>query len=166
MPWNFFMTAEVLSWVMMWYGRMETKSPARSGRLGPSARCACAIFSTTVWSITNSRIGNTLLPCHPERGRALQMRVRVEVEPFCGRLSPQAEIRTAKELSFRPIRKRKVLRFVLASRARLALAQDDIQQKLSAVTGDTSATALLRWTFVPSLCWLYIRFQQSHQLAY
>src|SRR5208337_4701687 len=45
---NFFITAEVLSWVITRCGRMERKSPARRGRSGPSAMCACAIFSTIV----------------------------------------------------------------------------------------------------------------------
>src|ERR1039457_4618163 len=52
MPLNFFITAEVLSWVITWSGRMERKSPARSGRLGPSAMWACAIFSTMVWPMS------------------------------------------------------------------------------------------------------------------
>src|SRR5271165_1054487 len=36
---------------------MERKSPARSGRSGPSAMCACEIFSTTVCpiSVTSNR---------------------------------------------------------------------------------------------------------------
>ena len=39
-------TADVLSCVITCSGRMETKSPVRNGRFGPSVRWACAIFST------------------------------------------------------------------------------------------------------------------------
>src|SRR5262245_19518287 len=49
---NFFMTGEVLSWVMTWRGRIETKSPARTGRpFGPAVMWAWVIFSTTVCPI-------------------------------------------------------------------------------------------------------------------
>src|SRR5271165_2150050 len=48
---NFFITAEVLSCVITWSGRIDRKSPARSGRLGPSAMCVCEIFSTIVCPI-------------------------------------------------------------------------------------------------------------------
>src|ERR1700722_16554767 len=51
MPLNLLITAEVLSWVITRCGRTEMKSPVRSGRLGPSAKWACAIFSTTVCGI-------------------------------------------------------------------------------------------------------------------
>ena len=51
---NLEITAEVLSWVITWRGRIERKSPARRGLSGPSARCACATFSTTVWPIATS----------------------------------------------------------------------------------------------------------------
>src|ERR1700751_2786903 len=57
------MTAEVLSWVMTWWGRMERKSPARSGRDGPSAMWACAIFSVMVWGMEISgreKLANSL----------------------------------------------------------------------------------------------------------
>src|SRR5271169_1870129 len=50
------MTAEVLSWVMTCVGWMETKSPARSGRSGPSARWACASFSTMVWGMNSCQL--------------------------------------------------------------------------------------------------------------
>src|SRR5512135_3371285 len=60
MAWNFFMTAEVLSWVITWRGRMEMKSPVRSGRFGPSARCACAIFSAMVCPMGASLLGEVL----------------------------------------------------------------------------------------------------------
>src|SRR5690242_13662734 len=118
---------------------METKSPARSGRLGPSARCACAIFSTIVWAINNSRFGNTLLACHPEQART-ELARRARVEGPCASPVPVRLIRTA-------------------------LAQNDIQQKASAVTRDTSGTAPLCSTSA-FCCWPHIRFQQPHQLAY
>src|SRR5271167_3240908 len=35
---------------------MERKSPVRSGRLGPSARWVCAIFSTMVWGMSYSLV--------------------------------------------------------------------------------------------------------------
>jgi hypothetical protein len=38
----------LLSCVMQRCGRIDRKSPVRSGRAGPSAMCFCAIFSTTV----------------------------------------------------------------------------------------------------------------------
>src|SRR5215468_11285043 len=53
MPLNLLITAEVLSCVMQRCGRMDRKSPARSGRDGPSAMCDCAIFSTMVCPISN-----------------------------------------------------------------------------------------------------------------
>ncbi len=45
---NFDMTAAVLSCVSTWRGRSVTTSPVRSGRFGPLAMWACAIFSMTV----------------------------------------------------------------------------------------------------------------------
>src|SRR5271166_2094852 len=45
---NFFITAEVLSCVITWSGRIDRKSPARSGRFGPSTMCVCEVFSTIV----------------------------------------------------------------------------------------------------------------------
>src|SRR5437868_12588394 len=48
---------------------METKSPVRSGRLGPSARWVCAIFSTMVWPIKSYSRSSILFfdlrPAHP-----------------------------------------------------------------------------------------------------
>src|SRR6266446_5769105 len=52
---------------------METKSPVRSGRLGPSARWVWAIFSTVVWPIKSYLRSSILflifgllsLPAHP-----------------------------------------------------------------------------------------------------
>ncbi len=43
---------------MVWNGRMETKSPVRSGRCGPSARWACAIFSTIVCGISGTPVAS------------------------------------------------------------------------------------------------------------
>src|SRR5271166_2966841 len=51
---NFFITAEVLSCVITWSGRIDRKSPARNGRLGPSVICVCEIFSTIVCPICPS----------------------------------------------------------------------------------------------------------------
>ena len=45
---NLEITADVLSCVITWRGRIERKSPARRGRSGPSAMCAWATFSTIV----------------------------------------------------------------------------------------------------------------------
>src|SRR5882724_8587068 len=53
-PLNLLITADVLSCVMQRCGRIERKSPARSGRFGPSDMCVCAIFSVMVWPILNS----------------------------------------------------------------------------------------------------------------
>src|SRR6266550_6217160 len=52
---------------------METKSPVRSGRLGPSARWVWAIFSTMVWPIKSCLRSSILFlifgrlsrPAHP-----------------------------------------------------------------------------------------------------
>ncbi len=51
-PLNFDSTAEVLSWVMTWSGRIVTKSFAWTShpRVSPTA-CACVIFSMTVWAM-------------------------------------------------------------------------------------------------------------------
>src|ERR1700675_1190086 len=51
MPLNLLMTADVLSCVITRWGRMERKSPVRSGRDGPSAMWVWAIFSTMVWAM-------------------------------------------------------------------------------------------------------------------
>src|SRR5467141_1154670 len=70
MPLNLLMTAEVLSWVMTRCGRMDRKSPVRSGREGPSAMCIWAIFSTIVWGIGSPSMFRFLpLFCHPPQLR-------------------------------------------------------------------------------------------------
>src|ERR1039458_6528053 len=51
---NLLITADVLSCVITWKGRMERKSPARKGLFGPSAKWVCAIFSTMVWAMVTN----------------------------------------------------------------------------------------------------------------
>src|SRR5581483_6782568 len=53
MPLNLLITAEVLSWVITRCGRIDTKSPVRNGRSGPSARWLCAIFSVMVCGMSH-----------------------------------------------------------------------------------------------------------------
>src|ERR1700746_1844889 len=53
---NFGITAPVLSCVITWRGRIETKSPARTTVPGASpSACREAIFSTSVIPISNSQ---------------------------------------------------------------------------------------------------------------
>src|SRR5512143_2264578 len=49
---NFFITAEVLSWVITCRGRMDTKSSCRIGRDWGSAKWRSVSFSTMVWPIS------------------------------------------------------------------------------------------------------------------
>src|SRR5438477_7401139 len=53
---NFGITAPVLSCVIAWRGRIETKSPARTTVPGASpSACSAAIFSTSVNPISDSQ---------------------------------------------------------------------------------------------------------------
>src|SRR5262245_9702293 len=53
---NFFMTGEVLSWVITCRGRIDRESPARTSRpWGPALMCAWALVSTMVCPMGSSR---------------------------------------------------------------------------------------------------------------
>src|SRR5260370_42617664 len=63
-PLNLLITADVLSCVIQRCGRIDRKSPVRSGRAGPSLMCFCAICSTIVWPMTTP--DNSTLSLQPE----------------------------------------------------------------------------------------------------
>src|SRR5271157_3414585 len=50
---------------------MERKSPARRGRSGPSAMCACEIFSTMVWPMCLSVSRAEARKCKNKQSTAL-----------------------------------------------------------------------------------------------